>query len=329
MEQAACYIKKGEPSWNRRFQCWKLSSFFRFSSNLLCWIFSTSSSPDVWCIKSESLTKEYLSVHDVFHISLLPLQTCVHIKQPLRFFSWEASETWEQKFQFHDNDLNHFKWRFLPRLENEQSIAFAILIKKPGKEPYFEMRLCVISTPFYISTFRSLLNMTTLRTQNTWNLKIAPFGYHWKVPGPFARFPPDICSSTNGCGETLVSPAISGNVVDTQRQDVARVNRFMSVYDLFNGCHVYSIFSFAGWGACFDLRRTWWRKSCRSSRSNQLTLATTERVQNRVLTRTRDLKIHVLSFWKSHHLKEVLILVPVLCDVPILSISFVSLMKIS
>ena len=160
MEQAACYIKKGEPSWNRRFQSWKLSSFFRFSSNLLCGIFSTSSSPDVWCIKSESLTKEYLLVHDVFHISLLPLQTCVHIKQPLRFFSWEASETWEQKFQFHDTDLNHFKWKFLPRLENEQNIAFVILIKKPGKEPYFEMRLCVISTPFYISTFRALLNMT-------------------------------------------------------------------------------------------------------------------------------------------------------------------------
>lgn len=159
MEQAPCYIKKGEPSWNRRFQCWKLSSFFRFSSNLLCGIFSTSSSPDVWCIKSESLTKEYLLVHDVFHISLLPLQTCVHIKQPLRFFSWEASETWEQTFQFHDNDLKVFKWRFLPHLENEQNIALAILIKKPGKEPYFEMRFCVISTPFYISTFRALLNM--------------------------------------------------------------------------------------------------------------------------------------------------------------------------
>lgn len=53
----------------------------------------------------------------------------------------------------------------------------------------------------------------------------------------------------------------------------------------------------------FDLGRTWWRKSCRSSRSNQSRLATTERVQNGVLTQTMDLKIHVLSFWKSHHLK--------------------------
>ena len=63
----------------------------------------------------------------------------------------------------------------------------------------------------------------------------------------------------------------------------------------------------------FDLGRTWWRKSRRSSRSNQSRLATTERVQNGVLTQTRDLKIHVLSFWKSHHL------VPVLYDVPMIT----------